>query len=185
MRNLIKILCLVTLAFAPQVFSADYFVAVDGGRSTVSIDQKHLADEYSDHDIRTTLLSVNGGMVFESDIVFGVGYLASGSDNFFEMGDTYDLTQEQIFVGYRFPVAKHFRITPNFGLNHWSMKVKQGVLLNSHREFKNFSGNDYFGQLNLEFPINHLITVFGSYTRTNYDFGNLNSLKAGVIFEFN
>ena len=184
MKRIIYVLLLVTLTSAPFAFSNDFFVSVDGGIGGVRLNQKYEVDGLADDKIYTSSISANIGIVFDSSVVLGIGGLGSAGGIFIFVDETYAVVQEQMFVGYRFPVGKNLRITPNIGFTHWALRTEQDSLSHSDPVTRKFNGNDVFGQLNFEFPVSHLVTVFGSYTRTNYDFGNSNSLKAGVMFEF-
>ena len=185
MKNIVKTLLLFTLTCARFAFSNDFFVSVDGAIGDVRLNQEYEVNGLADEKINIVSISANIGIVFDSNAVLGIGALGSASSIFFYYVDeTYNVVQEQMFVGYRFPIRKNFRITPIVGFTHWDLRTQQDAYLHQDAVERKLNGNDFFGQLNFEFPVSHLITVFGSYTRTNYDFGNSNSLKAGVMFEF-
>jgi hypothetical protein len=185
MKKSLSALLLSALVLAPCAYATDFFLNVEGGRSSSDLNFKYTEDGTSE-PVESTLVTVGAGISFQSQIVLGVGLASSVSDNFLGAFDSYKVSQQQLYVGYRINVNKHLRITPQIGFTHWKLTTEESVWFNDEKESATrFSGDNTYGQINLEFPVGKLVTIVASISRTNYDFGSTNAAQAGVIFTFN
>ena len=83
------------------------------------------------------------------------------------------------------PVATHLRIVPIVGTTKWELHAKSGALITAQNpKTGTYKGNEVYGQLNIEFPINHLLTVITSVNDTHFKFGSNRSVQVGVSFGF-
>jgi len=183
MNKILAFIPTLLVAIVPYSQATDFFVTAEGGRTDTDFNAGFTADG-STESVYSTVLTGNIGLKLQS-FVLGVGYSNSVSDNFLNGFDSYTISQKQLFLGYRFKLNDHFRITPQVGMVSWDLTAEEARLFSdkNNRGLK-YSGDDTYTQINLEFPVNKLITVVGSLSRTNYDFGSTSSIQAGVIFEF-
>lgn len=185
MKKLLSILPVLFVLFGAKAFATDFFVSVQGGRASTDFNAEFTPAGISESG-KSTLFSASAGLKFQSQIVTGVVFSGDFSDDFLGSSNHYHVYQGQVYVGYRFNLAKHFRITPQVGFAHWELKAEKSPIFGDDEDdiTNKFKGNDIYSQINLEFPVGKLVTIVGSYSRTNYDFGRTNSVQAGVIFEF-
>ena len=155
------------------------------GSSELSTDYSIDTSNTGETSENNTLVSAGGGLVFESPFVVGAEYSKMFTNSLFGRTDRYHLEQIKLYGGYRIKFAPHFRITPMLGTTWWKLESKSGEWFTVENPRTGvYQGNTIYGQLNLEFPINHWVTVITSINRTKYDFGTTKSIQAGAMFQF-
>lgn len=185
MKKYLSALLLSALALAPCSYATDFFLNVEGGRSSNDLNFKYREDGTGE-SVYSNLITVGAGLSLQSKIVLGIGLTSSFSDNFLGAFDSYKVAQQQLYVGYRINVNKHIRITPQIGYTHWKLTSEESIWFNDEKKSATkFLGEDAYGQINLEFPVSKLVTVVASFSRTHYAFGSTDAAQAGVIFTFN
>jgi hypothetical protein len=186
MKKYASALASLMFVFASHAYATDFFVSVEGGRSNTDFNPHFTPDGVTNESADSTAYSAAIALKFESQVVLGAGFAGAFSDDFLGTINHFHLFQEQLYVGYRFKINDHFRITPQVGVTHWELNAEQSKIFGNDKDDKKvkYTGNDIYGQINLEFPVSKLMTIVGSYSRTNYDFGRTGSVQAGVIFEF-
>ncbi len=167
-----------------NAYGGDFYVSVDGGESTLDMKKEYVVDAgYADIDGLSA--SVGGGYVTDTNVVIGVNLSGTTSDTLLGATDDYELYESKLTLGYQFNIAKHFRIVPSVGVSRWKMTTREGVIFNSGPEDKlYYKGSDSFGQINIDFPINRLVVVSGTFTKGRYDFGTAEAMRVGVKFQF-
>lgn len=180
-----KLLSLIAgLLITPMSQAVDYTVTVKGGwgEGRLNRDYSYNNETFSDEGYAIT---GGAGLAFDNNLVTGLELSTFDSDSFFGAQDRIDLSEYRWYLGYRFNVAPHFRITPAAGISHWKLRAKDGAIrFDDELRTGTYRSSDAFTQLNVEFPINPLITVVSSLNYTKYDFGVIRSAQAGVIFQF-
>jgi hypothetical protein len=175
---------LTIILSAPLVQAMDYTVTVKGGWGESRLNRDFTLNNEAFSDEGHTLAS-GAGLAFDNNIVTGLEFSTFDSDSFFGAHDRIDFSEFKWYLGYRFDIAPHFRITPAAGISRWTLRAKDGATdFDEELRTGTYRDNDAFAQLNIEFPINSLITVVSSLNYTKYEFGVIRSAQAGVIFQF-
>ncbi len=170
-------LCNATLA-------ENFYLSVDGGRAN-----NEYRNELEGADYKTVdgfNVEFDGGYRFHSGIVLGAGFSEFINDNLFSILDSYEFSQERFYLGYNFRLSKHLAVTPILGYSVWELSIKESEFFNNddNPNKQTYKGNQFYPQLNVEFPVNDFLTVFTSYQRAKFDFGTAKALNCGVMFNF-
>jgi hypothetical protein len=181
----LKLLTLPALLFSiPSTHAVNYTLTAKAGWGEGIIDQPYLNNpgRFSDEG---TVFSFGAGLAFDTNIVTGVELSNFKSASFFGSDDRMDFSEYKLYLGYRFNLAEHFRITPMAGLSNWKLQLKEGAFDEANSfDTGTYRDKDAFAQINIEFPINELVTIVSSIHYTDYDFGVIRSTQAGIMFQF-
>lgn len=177
--------CMIALFMTlSQANAGTVFIAPEIGQGDIGIN-----GEFSLNGSRvragTLSVSVSMGYKFDVGITFEGG-LAKSTNNFFlGVSDFSTLDSQFVSLGYEFNVAEHLRIHPKIGYDRWDFKTKEGAFLNPGFEDRlNFSGEQSFWSVALEFPVSDATTLFVVYSEVNYDFGQSQYTRFGMQFNF-
>jgi hypothetical protein len=184
MKKILLGLAALSTLFCASAYSGTFYVSVGGGKTDLNV-RSDYAVEINETHISGGTLAVGGGYITDINIVLGVSYSALTTDLFAGAFDDYELNELKATLGYQFNLARHFRITPTVGVSHWNMSTRRGAFLNAEgKDKKYYNGTEKFGQINLEFPVNGLVVIYGNFSRGVYDFGAAKAIIVGVKFEF-
>lgn len=163
----------------------NYTLTAKAGWGEGIIDRPYLNNSSGQFSDEGTVFSIGAGLAFDTNIVTGLELSNFKSASFFGYDDRMTFSEYKLYMGYRFNLAEHFRVTPMAGLSNWKLQLKEGAF-DEETSFDagTYRDNDAFAQINFEFPINELITIVSSVHYTDYDFGVIHSTQAGIMFQF-
>lgn len=165
-------------------FAGTTMLMPEVGGSEVRLDEGYWYSEGPKRD-SGVVQGFMAGYRFESNIVLAAKLDYHDGDLFFGAFDSFKLRERGILVGYSFPVAPRFRLTPAVGVTYWNLDSREGRLFNpGEEESRDFRGRDVYGRINFEIPVGELITLNLAYSYGEYDFGQLETTRFGVMFTF-
>lgn len=180
----LTIILLGSLLSANSAVALDYTVTVKGGWAEVRVD-KDLSDNNQLFSEEGNSFAAGAGLAFESQLTTGLEVSSFNSASFLGSDDRADLSETKWYLGYRINLSDRFRIVPALGVSKWKLRLKEGAFeFASDAKAGTYRDTDFYGQLNLEFPINDLIAIVSSIQYTRYDFGVFRNAQAGVMFHF-
>lgn len=180
----LAIIFLGSLLSANSALALDYTVTAKGGWGEVRVD-KSLSDDNQLFSEEGNSLTAGAGLAFDSQLTTGIEATSFKTASFLGSDDRASLSETKWYIGYRINLADHFRIVPAVGASNWKLRLKEGAFETiSEVKAGTYRDTDFYGQLNLEFPINDLIAVVSSINYTRYDFGVFRNAQAGVMFQF-
>ena len=184
----IKLTLFLLLFISTIVYSADedkgkITLSTDIGRGEIHLKRKFSLNSEKD-DPSMTVLGFSAGYQFDTNVILESNFSVAANDNLFSADDDYKLYELKAFLGYSFEVKHWFRFVPKIGVGRWELDTKEGKLHNDKRKFDEFTGSDFYYQLNLEFPMQDLLSINVSFMNNDYDFGRVSAVKAGVKFTF-
>jgi hypothetical protein len=185
MKSIVMIV-LVTVLYAPSSYALKYTVTAKGGWGEGIIDSKYTLDNEGEFADEGYIFTGGAGLVFESNILTGCEFSYFDSSRNLGVDDRIEIAEAKIHLGYRFNLARHFRLVPIVGVSRWKLESKEGNFKFT-RELSDVGiqrGYDRFLQFNIEFPINDFIAVVSSINHMNFDYGVLKYAQAGVTFQF-
>jgi hypothetical protein len=165
-------------------YAGDFYVTPGIGRGEIKV-----KPEYSFSGQKQTNnnfgLGAAVGYEFDSNVLVESHFYRSETDSIFSAFDSYRFSQTRFLIGYAFDVNLKFRIIPKIGYSQWDLDGEEGMFLNpGDEERSSIDGNTSFAQIDFEFPIRDWFSINTSYTNTNFDFGKVQTIHAGVKFKF-
>ena len=123
------------------------------------------------------------GYNFKSGLVVEAGLTGELSEDLFE---SYDVSQIVGMLGYTFRPGRDFTFVPKVGFSMWELVTFESGLFNffAGDEERSDDGTDVILSLEGEYSLGELVQLNLSYTGGSYDFGELDSLRLGVEFDF-
>lgn len=184
MKIIKSIVVALAFASASAAFAEGFYVSVDGGRASNDYRNELEGAEYKKVDGFN--VDVDGGYRFKTGLVLGAGFSEFINDNLFSFLDSYEFSQKRFYLGYNFRLATHLAVTPIVGYSAWELNIEESSIFNGddNPAKQTYKGNQFYPQLNVEFPVNDFLTVFTSYQRAKFDFGTAKALNCGVMFNF-
>lgn len=184
---MIKILLatgLVTGLVGHSVHAGTTLLMPEIGGSEVRLDGDYWFSDSAKRD-SGVVQGVMAGYRFDTNIVLAAKLDFHEGDLFFGAFDSFKLRERGILVGYSFPIAPRFRLTPAVGISYWNLDSREGMLFNpGEEESLDFRGRDVYGRINFEIPVGELVTLNLAYSYGDYDFGQLETTRFGVMFTF-
>jgi hypothetical protein len=176
--------CILFIMMATSGFAAErkMFIALKAGGGGIQVNEQFAINELtSEQDIFSG--SVIGGYNFDSGLVAELELSGAFSEDFF---DSYDVSQVIVMLGYNFELAKKFTFVPKAGISSWGLDTFESSLFNifGSDEEHSYDGTDPIWSLEGEYFWTDMVQVNLSYTQGNYGFGDLDSLRFGVEFDF-
>jgi hypothetical protein len=172
------------LALLPLAAQAGGFVGVKSGFGSIDVKPEYAIDEQIPDDGDIFSVGVFGGYNFDSGLVVEGGGSAEISEDIFE---SYDVSQLIAMMGYTFRPGGDFTIVPKLGFSMWELSTYDSGFLDffgDGAEAHTYDGTDLIWALEGEYSITRLIQLNLSYTQGSYDFGDLDSFRFGVEFDF-
>jgi hypothetical protein len=172
---------LTLLPFAAQ---AGGFATIKAGAGNIDVKQEFAINQTAeDQDVFS--MGMFGGYNFDSGLLVEAGFSGETSDDIFE---AYDVFQLIGLLGYTFRLGQDFTFTPKAGFSAWELDTFQSGLFDlfgdgEDEEFS-YDGTDPVIVLEGEYSLNKLLQFNLSYTHGSYDFGDLDSFRFGVEFDF-
>jgi hypothetical protein len=158
------------------------YVAVKAGGGSINVNAEHAINGIvGEEDIFSG--GVFAGYNFDSGLVIEGGLSVEFSEDIF---DSYDVSEIIGMLGYTFHPAKDFTVTPKAGFSMWELVTFESGLFNFFQEDEEltYDGTDLLFALEGEYSWTPLVQINLSYTQGSYDFGDLDSFRLGVEFDF-
>jgi hypothetical protein len=178
-------LLFVALTSLPFAARAGVYTSIKAGLGSIDVNAAFAIDERVDDDEDIFSAGLFAGYSFDSGLVVEGGFSGETSDDIFE---SYDVFQFVALLGYTFRPGRDFSITPKLGFSMWELSTYESGLLDlfgdGEDEEHTYDGTDIIGSLEGEYSLNRLIQLNLSYTAGSYEFGELDSLRFGVEFDF-
>ncbi|WP_444994835.1 outer membrane beta-barrel protein [Aliikangiella sp. IMCC44359] len=187
MRKFLTVIGCCAVSYSSLASNGSFFVTPQVGDVNTKIKMEYTFENNDNPQLSSDNIEVgvSAGYQFNSDFSIEAVLLRNDTADVFEMGDTYNIDQKQLMLGYTFKVNQHFQIVPKIGISYWEFDGKEGSFLNpGPEEESHFSGSELVWKLAFEIPINNLIQLQLTYSDNNYDFGKAQTTSFGVKFEF-
>jgi hypothetical protein len=158
------------------------FIALKAGFGNIQVKDEFAINGITEkQDIASAGLFA--GYTFASGFVAEAGFSGETSDDIFE---SYDLFQTIVMAGYTFRPARNITIVPKLGFSKWDLDTFESGLfhLSGGDEEHSYDGTDMIWSVEGEYSITRLVQLNLSYTQGSYEFGDLDSLRFGVEFDF-
>jgi len=169
-----------------------FYGSAQFGVSRIKVSGGYTFNDYNDSS-GATEFGWNLGSRFSNNIILEVSYIESDGHSFAGAGDSYDLKQKHVLIGYSFRLGSGLRVTPKVGTTEWRIKGREGVFLNPGEEDESDNnGSDvvYAIELNNEAFTKKFFRVLPAYSVglhcswTNTDFGDYFSARLGATFQY-
>lgn len=134
-------------------------------------------------DFEVKVLNLVGAMGYHFDNQVLLQADVSGVTSFSSWGayDSYKTSIASLTVGYVFNVLQDIQVIPRVGISRWSLKGREGALLNLDEEATlRERGVDLVGGLDIAYPIMKNWALQMSYSNGAYNFGSLEAYSLGL-----
>jgi hypothetical protein len=172
---------LISFPFTAQ---AGGFATIKAGFGSIDVNPEYAIEDRIPDDGDVFSMGTFAGYNFGSGLVVEGGLSAEISEDIFE---SYDVFQWIGMLGYIFRPGKDFTFVPKFGFSMWELNTYDSGFLDffgDGAEEHTYDGTDPIWSLEGEYSLNKLIQFNLSYTQGGYGFGDLDSFRFGVEFDF-
>jgi hypothetical protein len=172
-------LALISTGYAADAERKTY-IAIKAGNGNIKVNAEYALDDVAEED---DIFSggVYAGYNFTSGLVVEAGWSQEFNSILLE---SYDVLQLVGSLGYNFAVSDKFTFTPKAGLSIWEFDAYDSGFLFGGAEDYSYDGTDMIWSLEGEYALGELVQLNLSYTQGSYDFGDLDSFRFGVEFDF-
>ncbi|HEX5055726.1 MAG TPA: outer membrane beta-barrel protein [Gammaproteobacteria bacterium] len=164
----------------PAATARNTFIVLKSGVGDIQVkDEFAINGLTEEQDIASAGLFA--GYIFDSGFGIEAGFSGETSDDIFE---SYDVFQTIAMVVYTFRPATDFTIVPKLGVSMWELDTFKSGFPFGESEEHSYDGTDMIWSVEGEYSLTKLVQLNLSYTQGNYDFGDLDSYRLGVEFDF-
>jgi hypothetical protein len=118
-------------------------------------------------------------------ILAEIGADSFGNFDFFNLSDSFDLTQKFVAIGYQAELGRGWRLVPKAGRARWTLRSEEGLLFNpGPEESREKKGNDYYWEMSVSHRVSSVVTMGMVYRQGQYDFGRTRSTAFLVTLGF-
>lgn len=177
-----SVVLLVLIAVPAIAEERKTYLALKAGGGSIQVNSEQAINGVTEEqDIFSG--GVFAGYNFDSGMVVEAGLSGEFSEDFFE---SYDVSQIMVMLGYTFHPGQDFTFVPKAGFSMWELTTFESGLFNifGGDEERSYEGTDVVLSLEGEYSVGELVQLNLSYTQGSYDFGDLDSLRFGVEFDF-
>jgi hypothetical protein len=182
MKFMIGVAIFLALISTGQAADAERktYLAIKAGNGNIKVNSEHALDGLA---IEDDIFSggVYAGYNFDSGLVAEAGMSVEFNSILFE---SYDVMQFVGSLGYNFAVGDKFTFTPKAGLSMWEFEAYDSGFLFGTPEDHSYDGTDMIWSLEGEYLLGELLQLNLSYTQGSCDFGDLDSFRFGMEFDF-
>ena len=145
---------------------------VEFGIGRIYVSRDYGIDNDSDSSASTDF-NIGLGSRIGSNIIVEYIYARSDGHSFLGMGDSYDLKQRQILIGYQFSMSGSLSVTPKLGVSNWRLTGREGVFLNPGKEgSSSLEGRDVIVSVELGWSIFDNLSIGLNNSWSNTEFGS-------------
>lgn len=176
------VLLFVLMAAPALAGERNMYLALKAGGGDIRVNSEHAINAVTEEeDVFSG--GIFAGYNFDSGWLIEAGYSGDFSEDIF---DSYEVSQLMGMLGYTIRAGRDFTFAPKLGFSMWELSTFESGLFNffGGDEERSYDGTDPVWSVEGEYSLNQLVQLNLSYTQGSYGFGDLDSLRFGVEFDF-
>jgi hypothetical protein len=148
----------------------------------------HVGKQYTlsgkEENLDSVGLGIQLGVVTPIGLMFEGGIQGHSNFSYFGADDRYELTYQDIMVGYQFETPHGFRIVPKAGRMRWKLYDKEGRLFHPGPEAENTKvGYENFWEVTLQKRVGRSAALGVSFRDNNFEFGSAQAIMFTATFD--